>query len=143
MFNHKIHLREEIRQIRKDAQTWLPEPPPTTTTSQPSFIQQDNHSEMKRFPEDRRMSRLEEEKPENADARQEPQVPKFGPSPLSLPTPFFFHLVFVLFYFVLFCFVLFCFVLFLAGLWEGRRKRMCRGFSQAGRAGVHKVLADL
>lgn len=81
MFNHKIHLSKEIKQIRKDALTWLPEPP---TTSHPSFIQQDNDGEMKRLPGDGQMLSLKEEKPENAEMR----LPN-SRSPLLGPPSFF------------------------------------------------------
>lgn len=85
MFNHKTHLSEEIRQIRKDVLTSLPEPPPTLPPPNPSFIRQDNDGEMKRFPEDRQMSRLKKEKAENAEIR-EALVPKFQQPPQDLPT---------------------------------------------------------
>lgn len=78
-------MSEEIRQIRKDVLTSLPEPPPTLPPPNPSFIRQDNDGEMKRFPEDRQMSRLKKEKTENAEIR-EALVPKFQQPPQDLPT---------------------------------------------------------
>lgn len=80
MFNHKIHLSDEIRQIRRDVLTLLPKPTPP-------FIQQDN-GDMKRFPEDRQMSRLKVEKTENAHTG-EARVPKFARAPQDPPTLFF------------------------------------------------------
>lgn len=80
MFNHKTHLSDKIRQIRGDVLTLLPKPTPP-------FIQQDN-GDMKRFPEDRQMSRLKVEKTENADTG-EARVPKFARPPQDPPYRFF------------------------------------------------------
>lgn len=87
MFNHRIRLSEEIKQIRKDALTWLPEPP---TTSHPSFIRQDNDGEMKGFPRDGQMWRRKEEKPENEAERRLP----YSNSPLRVYPPHFLQLNF-------------------------------------------------
>lgn len=115
MFNHRIHLSEEIKQIRKDALTWLPEP---LTISHPSFIRQDNDGEMKGFPGDGQMWRRKEEKPENEAERRLP----YSNSPLRVYPPHFLQLNFGA----------------VAGSAEGENARLNR----AGREGAQNVPAD-
>lgn len=88
MFNHKTHLSEEIRQIRKDGLTSLPEPLPT---SQSSFIQQDNDGKMKRFPEEGRCQGSRKKKKKQGRLRGRGHPHKY---PQPLRTSHLFTLVF-------------------------------------------------